>query len=509
MNTVELRDVFCVHRTGEGDAAALQGLSLEVERGQLLCVLGPSGSGKTTLLELIAGLRVPSAGVVRVLGRDIGRLSARGRSELRNRAIGFVDQRPGSAMAPDLTVAQCVAMPLLLRGSARREYRARVDELLSAAGLADRAGDRPGSLSGGERQRLALCAAVAHRPAVLLADEPTGELDDGAAESVLDLIAELSRTHGTTAIVVSHDAATAERAERTIRIRDGRVVQDCSALVVGRGGWVQLPAELLGAAGIATRARVRRLDAELILTAAESVNGSAPPAPPAPPAPRAVKPAHVELRAVSRWRGGSAARRRVLDEFSLELAPGRLTAITGRSGSGKTTLIRLIAALDVADAGEVLFDRVANGTFDAERLAALRRSLIGYLSQEPSPVGFLSAHENLVLALTLRGSPPSAAAERADATLARLGLAERARQRVARLSAGEAQRVALARALACARGLLVVDEPTSRLDEANASAVGELLEAAAAEGQTVVCATHDPQVIAHAAEVVALEAGRG
>ena len=142
---------------------------------------------------------------------------------------------------------------------------------------------------------------------------------------------------------------------------------------------------------------------------------------------------------------------------------------------------------------------------DAEERAALRRERIGYLPQQPSPVGFLSAHENVVLSLRLRGWDIDEAAERAAIVLAHVGLADRARQRVERLSAGEGQRVALARALASARGLVIVDEPTSRLDEVNAGAVAEMLAAAAAEdGQTVICATHDPEVIRHADEVVAL-----
>ena len=152
-----------------------------------------------------------------------------------------------------------------------------------------------------------------------------------------------------------------------------------------------------------------------------------------------------------------------------------------------------------------MLDGAALSRLGAEELAALRRKRIGYLPQEPWPIGFLSAEENVVLALRLRRWDQSAAAERAAVALARVGLSERARQRVSRLSAGEGQRVALARALAGARGLLVVDEPTSRLDQANATAVAELLAAAAADDhQTVICATHDAEVIARADEVVTL-----
>jgi putative ABC transport system ATP-binding protein len=152
-----------------------------------------------------------------------------------------------------------------------------------------------------------------------------------------------------------------------------------------------------------------------------------------------------------------------------------------------------------------MLDGHSLGDRNVEQLASLRRERIGYLPQEPVPIGFLSAEEHAVLVLRIRGWDADAAIERAARALTRAGLADRARQRVSRLSAGEAQRLALARALASARGLLVVDEPTSRQDENNARAVAALLVAAAhEEGQTVICATHDPAVIRHAGEVVVL-----
>ena len=182
-----------------------------------------------------------------------------------------------------------------------------------------------------------------------------------------------------------------------------------------------------------------------------------------------------------------------------------MTAITGRSGAGKTTLLKLVAGLDHPSSGQVTLDGDPLGDRNGEQLASLRRERIGYLSQEPAPIGFLSAEENAVLILRIRGWDADAAAERAATALTRAGLADRARQRVYRLSAGEAQRLALARALASARGLLIVDEPTSRQDENNARAVAALLAAAAhEEGQTVICATHDPAVIRRADHVVVL-----
>jgi ABC-type lipoprotein export system ATPase subunit len=507
---VELRDVFCVHRTNEGDAAALAGTNLELARGEVLCVLGPSGAGKSTLLRVVAGIQPPSAGVVRVLGRDIGRMPARSRSRLRHELVGFLGQHTETALSPDLRMRDAVGLPLALRGVPRRERRIRVDELLEAAALADRAGALPGELSGGERQRFALCAALAHRPALLLADEPTGELDDASASATRALIVELARTKGTSVILVTHDPATAEVADRILRIRDGRIVGDRrggqEALVID-GGWLRLPADLLTQAGIGRRARVRPTPDGVIVTRADGDSGPAGPAGPRPLPPVSWAPVRVELRSVARTYGHGLTRRDVLGGLTHDFAPGRMTAITGRSGAGKTTLLKLVAGLDRPSSGQVTLDGDPLGDRNGEQLASLRRERIGYLSQEPAPIGFLSAEENAVLVLRIRGWDADAAAERAATALTRAGLADRARQRVYRLSAGEAQRLALARALASARGLLIVDEPTSRQDENNARAVAALLAAAAhEEGQTVICATHDPAVIRQADHVVVLAA---
>ena len=513
-DVVAVRDVFSVHRTNEGDAAALQGATLTVVQGESVCVLGPSGAGKTTLLRVIAGLQTPSAGAVHVLGRDVGRAPARTRARIRHRSLGLLGQHAGSALSPDLTVRECLGLPLALRGAGRGERRRRAEELLEAAGLTDRAAALPGALSGGERQRAALCTAIAHDPELLLADEPTGELDPASGQAVLALIAQLSRAEGTTVIVVSHDRAAASAADRSVRMRDGRIVEELGdgpggGIVVGRSGWVSVEPAMLRGAGIGERARIRMTDGGLLVSPA----GAAPePATvTSPPADRGARwtPARIELRDVVRTRGRGRAQRTVLHGLTQCLAAGRLNAVAGVSGSGKTTLLRLVAGLDRPDSGAILFDAHDLAADDAEALAALRRRRIGYLAQEPSPVAFLSAQENVVLALRSRGWEEADARAQAAGVLARVGLAERARQRAGRLSAGEAQRLALARALASARGLLIVDEPTSRLDEANATMTAELLRAAARDdGHTVLCATHDERLLALADNVVDLGEGR-
>jgi ABC-type lipoprotein export system ATPase subunit len=512
---VETRDLFRVHRTAEGDAAALQGLTLTVAQGELVVVLGPSGSGKSTMLRVLAGLEPPSAGEARVFGVDLGRLGSRQRSAFRRDHVGLVDQYHEHALPSALSCAEGVALPLALRGVGRRARQERARALLVRVGLGDRMDAPPLQLSGGERQRAAVCAALVHRPELLLADEPGGELDADNARGVFELIAELAAEEGASVVLVSHDPAAAQVARRVVRLRDGRISDEAGrgqrdeAIVVGRGGWMRLPEELLHEAGLGSRVSARADGGRIVLEAAPGSDGAPAaaeralaPAPRLAPRRTAATPVPAELRRVTCRRGS----RVLFDGFDAVFAAGRLTALFGRSGSGKSTLLRLLAGLERPDEGEVLVGGERIDGLGRSQLAALRRECIGVVSQEPALVEHLSARENVALALALRGMPWSQTVEHADACLAALGLGERLRQRASRLSAGERQRVAIARALAPEPGLLLVDEPTSRLDQAAAGEIAATLEAICAEhGTTVVCATHEPLVVARAHAVVALQ----
>ena len=170
MSLVDLRDVFVVHPSEDGGVAALRGMTLTVEPGEVCVVLGPSGAGKSTLVRVVAGLQRPSAGLALVDGVDLGSARPAAVARHRSRVVGYADQHYWRALSADLTAEELVALPLGLRGVAPDERRRRADELLERVGLRDRAGARPGELSGGEQQRIALCAAVAHSPALLVAD---------------------------------------------------------------------------------------------------------------------------------------------------------------------------------------------------------------------------------------------------------------------------------------------------------------------------------------------------
>ncbi len=497
---VEARDLFRVYATREGRAAALQGLSLEIDEGEIVVVFGPSGSGKTTLLRIVAALDAPSAGLVRVHGVDLRRLRGRARDRFRAEAIGYADQHYSRLLAPELTARQLVELPLALRGDQPTAREARARELLERVGLADRADARPAELSGGEQQRVALCAALVHRPRLLLADEPTGELDAATAEGVYALIRRLAREQGTTVLIVSHDIGSAEIADRVVQVRDGRVSAEGppgeEALVVASTGWVRIPEELLAGAGIGSRARPGLEGSSISL----SPSGSRRPSVEAQPARqrtrRSANGPAAELRRVGRrFRTGTA-----IQGLSTAFQAGRLTAITGPSGSGKTTVLHLLAGLDLPTEGQVIALGHRLSELSRSERAALRRTELAVIAQDAPLVPFLSARENVELGLQLRGSGGDA-----QKTLTSVGLAELAEQRVDRLSMGERQRVAIARALAARPALLLADEPSARLDEANAVAVGDLLAGIVDESETtVVFSTHDPVLLEVADEVVDL-----
>jgi ABC-type lipoprotein export system ATPase subunit len=518
---IELRDVFRVHSTPEGDAAALQGLWLQVAVGEVLTVLGPSGSGKSTLLRLLAGLDRPSAGVVRVYGEDVGKLPSRRLARYRSSLLGYADQHYTRALAPELSTRDLVALQLGLRGTPRAERLARADELLERVGLAAKRDRRPTQLSGGEQQRVALCAALAHRPKVFLADEPTGELDAATADQVYEMLNELVREHHCTTVIVSHDPESARIADRIVRIRDGRVSEEWArddaasgdTIVVGRGGWLRLPEELLLRAGIGAKATARFEAGEVVVASAgEPAGNSLLQAPTGPAQARqASGPGGNSLlhapaataHGVTRHYGATIALRPV----DVELQAGRLHAITGPSGSGKTTLLHLLAGLELPDAGTITVDGVELTTLDRTGRAALRREKIAYVGQQSGLVPHLSALENVELVLALRGLNDDRDGGRlaALAALDSVGLGERATQRVARLSQGERARVAIARAIVSKPALLLADEPTSRLDGANAISVAILLARLADDtGAAVACATHDPLVIEQAQSQISL-----
>ena len=266
------RDLVRIFATEDVEVQALQGLSLRVERGELVGIVGESGSGKSTLLSILSGTDTPTAGSALVCGHDLLGMDRRARVEYRRHVVGFVRQQTARNLLPYLTAAQNVAVVLAV-GGGRRTRGARVTELLDLMGVGDCAGRRPEQLSGGQQQRVALAVSLANEPQVLLADEPTGELDEATSADVLETMRGLNENLGVTTLIVTHDPAISEHVRRTVQIRDGRTstevfrrtdidpsgresLESQEFAVLDAAGRMQLPAEFIARLDLADRVRL-------------------------------------------------------------------------------------------------------------------------------------------------------------------------------------------------------------------------------------------------------------
>jgi len=531
---ISAHDVFCLYPTPRGHVAALRGLTLQVAAGERVVVHGPNGSGKTTLLKVLSGARPPSAGTVVVAGVDLAGADDAARAGLRSAGLGLIDQHHAGSLRPELDVLDNVALQLRVAGHRAGSARERARLALGSLDLEHLAARTPASLSGGEAQRVAVCAALAHGPWLVLADEPTGELDRAAAEAVYEALVRATAAVGAALVLVTHDIAAARVADRVVRIRDGRLSEEWvpgqegdETLVVDDRGWLRLPEPLRRAAGLSDGARATTSHSHDGTAIVLRRGARAAPSPPARPAPRSQAPKEpagrsftaprstpdqpadtsadtsadttvAKLDGVSVTHGGRA----VLAGVDLVVHAGRLTVIQGRSGSGKTTLLRVLTGLERPDHGAVSVSGLDLAGLDRAGLARLRRDQVAIASQGGALVEGLDVHGNLMLALQARGLPADGAA--VDGWIEATGLAALRHRPVPALSGGERQRVAVARALVTERRLVVADEPTSAQDEAGAERLVEVLVQATARGHAMVVATHDPVLVAAADDVLTL-----
>jgi putative ABC transport system ATP-binding protein len=225
---LQASDVHKSYRSGQGAVSAVKGVSLHVEAGETVAIVGPSGSGKSTLLNLLGGLDRPSSGEVRIGGVPLSGLSDDELTRLRRKSVGLIFQFFN--LLPLLSARENVALPMLLSGSSIDEAESRASELLDLVGLNARLDHRPDQLSGGEMQRVAVARALSQRPLLLLADEPTGNLDSASGLVVQQLLLDAARISGCALIVITHDIAVAERADRVLEFSDGKVVSDRSSV---------------------------------------------------------------------------------------------------------------------------------------------------------------------------------------------------------------------------------------------------------------------------------------
>ena len=274
---VMCEDLFKIYKIADLEVVALRGLDLAVQRGEVVAIVGASGSGKSTLLNILAGYDAPSAGRVSVGGKDLLQMNSREVEEYRRIDVGFIWQQTSRNMFPYLTAMENVALPMMLTNTPGRERNERARDLLELVGLGHRLDHTPEKLSGGEQQRVAIAVALANKPPLLLADEPTGELDDATAAEILDLFGSVNQDMGTTILIVTHDPDIAYKVGRVVMIRDGKMsteirrritferIQseaDTEALLeefilVDGSGRVQIPQEFLDQIKIRERAIVQ------------------------------------------------------------------------------------------------------------------------------------------------------------------------------------------------------------------------------------------------------------
>ena len=259
MEAVIVKDLIKVYKLGSVEVQALRGLSMTVERGEMVSLIGPSGSGKTTLLNIIGGLDTATAGYVKVFDVEVTKLSPPELVEYRRRTVGHVFQTMN--LIPTLTAAENVELPMMALGIPREERRKRVEELIEIVGLKHRMNHKPGELSGDEQQRVALAAALANDPPLILADEPTGELDTVNAKIVVDYLRRVNEEMGKTIIMVTHDPAVARVADRILRIEDGVIKAEAPPIgeeITGPASY----AEMLRGRITEIKAQLKRLEDE-------------------------------------------------------------------------------------------------------------------------------------------------------------------------------------------------------------------------------------------------------
>jgi len=280
---IECSELFKIYKAAELEVVALRGLELTVGGGEIIAIVGASGSGKSTLLNILAGYDAPSAGTVRVGNYDLLQMTNREVVEYRRHEVGFIWQETSRNLFPYLSALENVELPMVISGAPGPERRQRARELLDVVGLAHRADHKPAQLSGGEQQRVAIAVGLSNQPPLLLADEPTGELDDETGEEVLELLNTVNTDIGTTVIIVTHDPAIATSVGRAIAIKDGKTSTETTRevsferklggdasdteefLLIDSAGSVQIPREILDELNIGRRVRVDMKDGKVTL----------------------------------------------------------------------------------------------------------------------------------------------------------------------------------------------------------------------------------------------------
>lgn len=294
-NIVECDGLVKLYKTSEVEVMALQGLELEIERGELIAIIGKSGSGKTTLLNIIGALEQPSAGKIRIDGQDLSQMTPKELEAIRKKKIGFIWQKSSQNLFPYMTAVENIESQLYYEKMSKKARREKALSLLEEVGLLDKADSFPSELSGGEQQRVAIAVALIRDPEILLADEPTGAVDSKTSDMIQNLFRKLNRERGVTVIIVTHDISLANKVDRVVMISDGRVTTekimkekykenitalndenfDMSAVheeysVVDKAGRLKLSDEIREQIGMNSRVKVEVIDGKVVISSTDS-----------------------------------------------------------------------------------------------------------------------------------------------------------------------------------------------------------------------------------------------
>ena len=444
-------DLFRFYHVGDVEIRALKGVSLMVEAGEIVALTGPSGSGKSTLMSCLGGLDEPDGGTVEICGHRMTRQPEAAKAAIRGSSLGLLAQRGN--LFPHLTVAENVRFALVLRG---RSDGLSIDEILLSVGMANRAHAYPNTLSGGEIARAGLAVSLAVDAPLILADEPTAEVDEATERVILNLLVERSRA-GKGALIATHSPAVEAIATRTLHLADGHFVEWTAEKRDGQ------------AIVVLNRDADRRISGKGKNTDRKAL---------------------IEGHGIGRdYRLGEEAVHAV-EAATFTLREGDRVAVTGPSGSGKSTLLKMLAGLVRPSSGVLSW-------FGGHDTSQLRPRRIGVVFQEPSLIPSLTVRQNVDLPLQIASAMADRPRLTADEALDLLSLGDLADKWPDELSGGQMQRVAFARALVTNPEIILADEPTGQLDRPTGRAVmASVLEALDRNGTTLLVTTHDERLAA-------------